>query len=119
MTDSFFLQWRAPEEYRDVPLNEKIDVFSIGNNIYALLTGMEPFADGSMKSVKEKVKRGQKPHIHELYRTRSYAEQQLAEVVDLCFTHDPDERAEIFEIQRLLRHAVEENERQFKLGVEI
>ena len=27
----------------DHPLNEKIDVYSFGNNIYALLTGLWPF----------------------------------------------------------------------------
>lgn len=31
--------WRAPEEYYDKPLNEKIDVWSLGNNFYSLLTG--------------------------------------------------------------------------------
>ena len=35
--------WRAPEEYADKPLNEKIDVWSIGNNIYSVLTGTYPF----------------------------------------------------------------------------
>lgn len=33
------LQWRAPEEYADKPLNEKIDVWSLGNNMYTVLTG--------------------------------------------------------------------------------
>lgn len=31
--------WRAPEEYRDDPLTEKVDVWSLGNNLYVLLTG--------------------------------------------------------------------------------
>ena len=26
-------QWRAPEEYRDDPLDEKIDIWSLGNNM--------------------------------------------------------------------------------------
>ncbi|KAL3935701.1 MAG: hypothetical protein SGBAC_008829 [Bacillariaceae sp.] len=35
--------WRSPEEYKDEPLNEKIDVWSLGNNMYTLLTGLDPF----------------------------------------------------------------------------
>ena len=35
-----FSQYRAPEEYAATNLNEKIDIFSFGNNIYAMLTGL-------------------------------------------------------------------------------
>ena len=38
-------KWRAPEEYYDNPLNEKVDVWALGNNMYALLTGLYPFYD--------------------------------------------------------------------------
>lgn len=36
------MKWRAPEEYRDQPLNEKIDVWSIGCNMHSILTGLNP-----------------------------------------------------------------------------
>jgi serine/threonine protein kinase len=36
-------QYRSPEEYWDKPLDEKIDVWSFGNNLFALLTGRYPF----------------------------------------------------------------------------
>ena len=29
----------------NVPLNEKIDIWSLGNNMYSILTGMDPFYD--------------------------------------------------------------------------
>ena len=35
-----FSQYRAPEEFAARNLNEKIDIFSFGNNIYAMLTGL-------------------------------------------------------------------------------
>lgn len=38
-------QYRAPEENRDDYLDEKIDVYSFGNNIYGLLTGLWVFYD--------------------------------------------------------------------------
>jgi serine/threonine protein kinase len=38
-------QWRSAEEYKDEPLNEKVDIFSLGNNFYSLLVGLFPFYD--------------------------------------------------------------------------
>lgn len=38
-------QYRAPEEFASRDLNEQIDVFSFGSNIYALLTGLWVFYD--------------------------------------------------------------------------
>jgi len=35
--------YRSPEEFDAADLNEKIDIFSLGNNFYALLTGLWPF----------------------------------------------------------------------------
>jgi serine/threonine protein kinase len=40
---SCFNQWRAPEEYKDIPIDEKIDIWSLGNNFYSILTGVYPF----------------------------------------------------------------------------
>lgn len=34
------LQYRSPEEDQDMALNEKIDVYSLGNNFYSILTGL-------------------------------------------------------------------------------
>jgi len=39
------LKWRSPEEYFDKALTERVDVFSLGNNMYSLLTGLWPFYD--------------------------------------------------------------------------
>ena len=39
------IQYRAPEEFDATYLDEKIDVFSFGNNIYGLLTGLWVFYD--------------------------------------------------------------------------
>jgi serine/threonine protein kinase len=38
-------QYRSPEENRDEYLDEKIDIYSFGNNIYGLLTGLWVFYD--------------------------------------------------------------------------
>lgn len=33
-------QYRSPEEFIGVPIDEQIDVYSMGNNIYCILTGL-------------------------------------------------------------------------------
>lgn len=89
------MQYRAPEEYWDWPLNEKIDVYSFGNNIYALLTGLYPFYvfDGYHEDkVKEKVKAGEKPFVDPRYRTRSYAEGILVDIMEACWAYHAKDR---------------------------
>ena len=38
-------KWRSPEEYFDKPVTEQIDIFSLANNFYSILTGLYPFYD--------------------------------------------------------------------------
>ena len=56
-------QYRAPEEMADWPLNEKIDVFSMGNNIYGLLTGLWPFYENEDDEVVQVSIDLDKPHF--------------------------------------------------------
>jgi len=102
--------YRAPEEWADKPLNEKIDVYSFGNNVYGMLTGLEPFYTLDDDSVVQKrMKRGETPFIDERYRKRSYAERKLAELLDGCWAFNPDGRISIFEAREFLMEAVKEN----------
>jgi len=94
--------YRSPEEYHDDPLNEKIDVYSMGNNIYALLTGLYIFYDEDEDKASEYVSRGVKPFIDERYRTRSAEERDLVEIMERCWETDPDDRASIFEVSMAL-----------------
>jgi serine/threonine protein kinase len=58
--------YRSPEEYVDGLLNEKIDVWSLGNNIYALLTGLWIFydeADDTYDGIQKKLKGGVTSYI--------------------------------------------------------
>jgi serine/threonine protein kinase len=90
----------------DKPLNEKIDVWSLGMNVYALLTGVNPFYNElTAEGVQQKVVNGEKPYIDPRYRSRSFAEGQVVEIMERCWTYHADERPDIFEIVRLLRAA--------------
>lgn len=103
--------YRSPEEDEDEPLNEQIDVFSLGNNFYGLLTGLWVFYEYQDDSiVQEKVKNAQLPFIDGRYKfNRSYAEKSLVKAIELCLKHDPDERASIFQVVKFLRNAVAHN----------
>ena len=98
-------QWRAPEEYKDDPLNEAIDIWSLGNNFFALLTGYSPLVKNleNLSELKNKVMDGQTAFIDPRFHLRSYAESALADIIPLCWKLDPDERIDIFELTQLLR----------------
>lgn len=103
--------YRAPEEFAHTGLNEKLDVFSLGNNMYALLTGLWNFyeADDDFDNQQKRIFRGDLPFIDERYRTRSFGEGELVNVIEKCWIHDPNQRASIFDVVRMLRSAVEKN----------
>lgn len=105
-------RWRSPEEYNDLPLTEQIDVFSLGNLYFSLLTGLNPVwirsrnnnALGTVASFS--VPRGQKPVLDERYATRSEAEAAIVEVMYDCLEYEPYDRPTIFEVVDRLKRAM-------------
>jgi serine/threonine protein kinase len=101
--------WRAPEEYYDDPLDEKIDVFSLGNNMYSVLTGLWVFYDSkNMDHTVERVTGGEKPWIDPRYKDGDIAEAKLAEIIPRCLEYFPQRRPSVFDVVGWLRAAVEE-----------
>mmetsp|Transcript_113949 Transcript_113949/g.170435 ORF Transcript_113949/g.170435 Transcript_113949/m.170435 type:complete len:135 (-) Transcript_113949:73-477(-) len=107
-----FGNYRSPEEFSNDNLDEKIDVFSFGNNIYALLTGLWVFYENEDDAVvQKKVKNGEIAYVDPRYKARSFAEKKLIEVMEQCWIFNPKDRIDIFEVVRLLREAVAENKK--------
>ena len=128
-------KWRAPEEYLDRPLDEKIDIWSLGNNMYSLLTGSKchtegdfsqlitcrsylctflnflvyPFYDSKYEDVSRKVSEGLTGFIDPRYMNRSFAEAKLAEVIPQCWIYDARQRIDIIQLVDFLRIAVRQN----------
>ncbi|KAL3922646.1 MAG: hypothetical protein SGILL_002099 [Bacillariaceae sp.] len=102
--------WRSAEEYYERNHNEQIDVFSLANNMYGILTGLEPFYDegDDYDNVKIRVKKGDKAYIDPRFKERSLAEAKVAEIIDRCHELDPSVRPTIFEVVEFLRAALEE-----------
>jgi serine/threonine protein kinase len=103
------LQWRSPEEYFDNNLDEKVDVFSLGNNIYSVLTGLWVFYDeDDYWKMQHRLMDGEKAYIDPRYKERSLAEAKLVYIIDQCHEFDPEKRPSIFEVVEFLREAMEE-----------
>jgi serine/threonine protein kinase len=109
--------WRAPEEYRNDALSDKVDIFSLGNNMLTILTGQEPVL--SSKTMRSKAFRrgivdGMTGIIDPKYwnETGSKAEHALADVIQKCFAYTPEDRPTIFEVVHELERAVQEMEKE-------
>jgi serine/threonine protein kinase len=87
-------------------------VFSLGNNLYATLTGLSPFYTSKSKEAVERVKRGEKPYIDPRWRNHSFAEGKIVELIERCYPFKAEDRIDIFQAVRFLRNAVQENERR-------
>jgi serine/threonine protein kinase len=98
---------------RDDWLSEKIDVYSFGNLVYELLTGLWVFYENSDDEVvQDNVIVGKRAFIDDRYRHRSYIEGKLIELIEKCWIEDPRKRIDIFEAVRFLRTTLEENNKQ-------
>jgi hypothetical protein len=51
-------------------------------------------------------------YIDPRWRTRSYVEGKLVEIMEKCWKYNPDERIDIFEVVRLLRDVLKESKRR-------
>jgi serine/threonine protein kinase len=101
--------WRSPEEYYDDPLDEKVDVFSLGNNMYSVLTGLWVFYDSKTEhQTVERVIGGEKPWIDPRYKDGDIAEAKLAEIIPRCLEYYPQRRPSVFDVVGWLRAAVED-----------
>jgi serine/threonine protein kinase len=89
-------------------------VYSLGNNFFGMLTGLEPFweedDDDHYDKVKIRVKQGEKAPLDRRFfdPQRNLAESKLAEIIDQCHEFDPEKRPTIFQVVEFLRNAMTE-----------
>ncbi len=94
--------FRAPEEYKYEGQSEKVDVYSMGNIFYAILTGLYPFDDVSKsRKVQDLVMKGIRPPISkQILNTTDPFERILLNATLECWIQDPNERASARKIQK-------------------
>jgi serine/threonine protein kinase len=113
------LQYRAPEEFDKGYLNEKIDVFSFGNNIYSLLTGLWVFYEiDDYTSVQKELIKGELAYVDPRWKERTFIETKLVELMEKCWVYDPKERIDIFETVKQLREIKKKHERRKANNIE-
>mmetsp|Transcript_1809 Transcript_1809/g.2663 ORF Transcript_1809/g.2663 Transcript_1809/m.2663 type:complete len:551 (-) Transcript_1809:441-2093(-) len=89
---------RSPEEYEMTSLTEKLDVYSLANVLYTILTGEEPWKDKRVSDIKKLVKQGSKPPYADKYLITNTSDASLAAIIDLAYERDPDARVSAREL---------------------
>lgn len=106
--------WRAPEEMgsdRQVLLDEKIDIYSLGSTLFHLFTSFSP--RGKMLATREEmvrdlVKNGKRPVLMPFLRnSNDTIAMTFRQVLDRCHVLDPSKRASAEEIATILEAALQ------------
>lgn len=103
--------WRAPEEmilyenttangiteiYPELKLTEKVDIYSLGNTLYVLLTGTEPRGKENKhqrhKRVSNEVARGYLPSFGDYEASSNPSTVAIREAIAACWEKDPRKR---------------------------
>lgn len=103
---------RSPEEYGQLRLTEKIDVFSAGNILYGILTGHRHWATSSKRVIKKAVMSGQKPAIPDKF-LQEPSDKALAELMDRAYEKKSKRRIsarEMVEELEVILNAAKEDE---------
>lgn len=100
--------WRSPEEYAYEEESEKVDVYSLGNVLYFMLTRFYPWNDFSSKEVYEKVKKGKRPKISdEILESTHPFDKYMIKAIEMCYTHDQFKRPGAAEVAAKLQEGID------------
>jgi serine/threonine protein kinase len=83
---------RAPEEYKEEALDEKMDVYSVANVFYNIITGEMPWSSWSTLEAKKMVKKGVIPFIPEEFREPGSLDMVLTNLTERAYINDPRDR---------------------------
>lgn len=102
-------KFRSPEEVRDKPLNEKIDVYSYGNILYNLLTGLSIYYDmNDDEDAQDKIVNGETPYIDSIHKNSTNVDvQAFVHLMERCWSLKPDDRPTMKQVIGYLQNAIE------------
>lgn len=106
-------EYRSPEEFEGVYVDEMSETHGFGKVLYSLLTGLSPyFWIDDESDRKEAVIAGEYPPIDDRYRTRSFIDGRLVEVIEMLWPFEIKDRKTIFDAVALLRKTKQEYDEQ-------
>jgi hypothetical protein len=108
--------YRAPEEFKGAPQDETTDVYSFGNNMYSLITGLWPFYnDREMRRerLRGEIVAGKRPYVDSRYKNRSYIESQLIDIMKSCWNGNRRNRPSMTTI---VNHLLDVKQMALKIG---
>ncbi|KAL7487597.1 hypothetical protein ACHAW6_013180 [Cyclotella cf. meneghiniana] len=101
-------KFRSPEEYEYKEENEMVDIYSMGNIFYAIISGDMPFENDKEKEAQKKIKNGQRPIIPEaISKSDDIAIKTIVSAVERCWKHDPKERPSASTIRDELKRVMD------------
>ena len=103
----FNTQWRSPEEFRYDDETEKVDVYSLGNVLHFLLTGLTTFHPYE-RDAKDYVLRGDRPPIHKLVaNSQDPYNIAMVKAIHMCWEENPKKRASAREVADVLKEGLD------------
>eukprot|EP00980_Cylindrotheca_fusiformis_P000587 scaffold154_cov129-Cylindrotheca_fusiformis.AAC.4 len=101
--------WRSPEEYKYEAETEKVDVYSLGNVLYFLLTRTYPWNGYPAKEVYDAVMKGDRPGIPEVIQQSDHPfDRFMIQAIKMCYTHKKEERPGAFDVAAKLKEGIEQ-----------
>ncbi|KAL7476848.1 hypothetical protein ACHAW6_002680 [Cyclotella cf. meneghiniana] len=93
-------------EYKEE--NKMIDIYSMGNIFYAIVSGNMPFKNNKEEDAQKKIKNGEQPIIPDyVLRSDDIALKTIVSAVEPCWKHDPKERPSASTIRDELMHVMD------------
>jgi serine/threonine protein kinase len=101
-------QFRAPEEYEFEEESEKVDIFSMGNIFYSILSGDSPFEGEKESKAQKKVINGKRPKIpDEVLKSDDIAINAILSVTRKCWEQSPSDRPTAAEVRDQLKNVID------------
>lgn len=97
-------EWHPPEFFKCDYINEKMDVWSLGLNIYSIVTGLDIHPQVPTEEMAaDLIVQGAKSYIQDGIRERNFIEGSLLDVMDDCLTYESTDRPDIGQVVLKLR----------------
>lgn len=89
----------------------------MGANMFTLLTGLFPYYEiWDRYEIEKIIADGNKPYLDPRWKTRSYIEGRMVEIMEECWEVVPEDRVSIFEVVAHLRETKAVAEERKKTG---